>query len=163
VSQLYQLAKQLLENRDPPDGLSWEVGNHDKVIIYTLLQRLANRRLIRHWHGGFHYVASIRSCEAIRQYITTALCDLPSDAGARIVLEILRQSVQCFQTLLEQTYPKERFPYENIDAEAGISSHIVNALANLRDAFSLVVGQLARAYKIDLFDVNPSTGAFSVR
>lgn len=134
----------------PVGGLQWNNEPSEREIIYEMLQSLGNRRLIRHYHGGFEYKAVIRSCEIIREYITTALKKIRPDSGVRTRLEEMRGAIHIFQTLVEERYPHERFSYEKENLEASTDDDVFTALYALREFFGARLDQLGSTYGITL-------------
>jgi len=39
----------------PIGGITWTPTKNERQIVYELFQKLRDRRLIRHYHGGFEY------------------------------------------------------------------------------------------------------------
>jgi hypothetical protein len=115
-----------------------------------MLQSIGNRRLVRHYHGGFEYKAVIRSCEIIREDITTALKKIRPDSGVRTRLEEMRGAIHIFQTLVEERYPPERFPYGNENFEASPDDDVLTTLNALREFFGARLDQLGSTYGITL-------------
>lgn len=134
----------------PVGGLQWDNEPSEREVIYEMLQSLGNRRLIRHYHGGFEYKAVIRSCEIIREDITAALKKLRPDSEVRTRLEEMRASIHIFQTLVEERYPPERFSYEKGHHEASLNDDVSTALYALREYFGARLDQLGSTYDITL-------------
>lgn len=63
----------------PIGGITWTPVPNERQIVYKLLQQLGDRRLIRHYHGGFEYRAVINSLKIMRGNVTSALSDLKPD------------------------------------------------------------------------------------
>jgi len=60
----------------PLGGISWKPASDEREVVYRLLQRLGNRRLVHHSHGSFGFPGAIRSLELMREDMTTALGEL---------------------------------------------------------------------------------------
>lgn len=134
----------------PFGGFEWDNEPKEREIIYEMLQSLGNRRLIRHYHGGFEYKAVIRSCEIIREDITNSLKKLRPQSGARVCLEEMRGAIHVFQTLVEERYPSERFSYNGEDVEAKSDEEVLATLYALRDFFGERLSHLGTVYSIPL-------------
>ncbi|HEX8208602.1 MAG TPA: hypothetical protein VF584_00350 [Longimicrobium sp.] len=134
----------------PFGGFQWDNEPREREIIYEMLQALGNRRLIRVYHGGFEYVAVLRSCEMIREVITDALKKTRPKSGARIPLEEMRGAIHIFQTLVEERYPRERFTYDRDDREASPHEEVLTTLYALRDYFGERLSWLSTTYDIAL-------------
>jgi hypothetical protein len=135
----------------PVGGISWTPTADERQIVYKLLQRLGNRRLIRHHHGGFEYPAVVRSLEIMRSNVTDALAELSPESGARPLLEDIRTALHAFQDLLQEEYPQDRYRYD-LGTEASPTSEVLEALQEMRSIVGRQVGRLSQIHEIPLSD-----------
>lgn len=150
MSSILDFLRRISGISTPLGGLQWDNEPSEREFIYEMLQSLGNRRLVRHYHGGFEYKAVLRSCEIIREDITSALKRLRPESAARIRLEEMRAAIHIFQTLVEERYPPERFSYDREGVEAPPDDAVLTALCALRDFFGARLSQLSSAYGIPL-------------
>lgn len=134
----------------PLGGIEWVPDADERKIIYALIQNLGNRRLIRHYHGGFEHKSVIESCNIIRSNLTDALAGLSPESAVRETLEDMRTVFHLFQTLIEEEYPPERFAYRQADPEAEITDDILLALDGVRDFVGSRLSELSKAFEIPL-------------
>jgi|SRR5271156_6247489 len=131
-------------------GISWIPPADERQIIYKLLQRMGDRRLIRHSHGGFEYSSVVSSLNTMRSNLTEALAELSPESKVRPLLEDMRTTLHAFQDLVEAEYPRDRFDYEAERAEAGETAEVLKALNVVRRAAGDRILQLSETYKISL-------------
>jgi hypothetical protein len=149
MNSILDFLKRISGISTPVGGLQWDNRPDERDIIYEMLQSLGDRRLIRHYHGGFEYKAVVRSCEIIRQDITNALKKMRPESKVRSSLEEMRLVFHLFQTLVEERYPNERFSYEG-EGEASPCEDVLEALYALRRFVGARLSQLSSAYGIPL-------------
>lgn len=147
-TNLTSLLRQITGVSTPIGGVNWNPRPDERQIVYELIQRLNDRRLIRHYHGGFEYIAVIRSCETMRSHLTETLIKLSPDSKVRPRLEAIRTALHLFQTLVEEKFPPE---FESQSREPG-AYDILTALYVVRDFIAEHLIQISRAYQIPLGD-----------
>jgi hypothetical protein len=135
----------------PVGGISWTPSADERQIVYKLLQRLGDRRLIRHYHGGFEYPAVVRSLEIMRTNVTDALTALSPESHARPLLEDIRTALHAFQDLLQEEYPQDKYRYDS-GAEASPTSEVLEALQEMRSIVGQKVERLGQIHEIPLGD-----------
>jgi hypothetical protein len=131
-------------------GISWIPPIDERQTIYRLLQRMGDRRLIRHYHGGFEYSSVVSSLNTMRSNLTEALAELSPESKVRPLLEDMRTTLHAFQDLVEAEYPRDKFDYEAERAEAGATEEVLEALNAVRHAAGDRILQLSEVYNIPL-------------
>jgi hypothetical protein len=128
--------------------MSWKPAPDEQEIVYGVLQRLGNRRLILDRHSSFNFPSAIRSLDLMRQDISVALGVLGPGSPLRNVLEDARADLQHFQTFLEDEFARNG----RIDTLLP-SDEVLEALSGLRESVGAKVAFLCRAC-----DIQPSKG-----
>jgi hypothetical protein len=85
----------------PLGGISWNPKIDEKKEVYSLLQKLSNKRILDYNHGIIDKEASISSISDMREYITDTLSRIPQDSRIRTNLENVRSILMAFQTYVE--------------------------------------------------------------
>lgn len=116
----------------PIGGVQWTPPIDERQIIHRFLKQMADRRLIRHWHGGFEYASVVRSCETIRNNVTHTISELSPESPTIAKVETVRDAIHIFQNIIEEEYPKSRYDYKNLHGEATPKTAIFEALAEMR-------------------------------
>lgn len=136
----------------PIGGITWTPTKNERQIVYELFQKLRDRRLIRHYHGGFEYRAAIDSLMTMRKDVTSALSELSPGCKCRKILENIRKALHLFQTFVEDEYPKNKYNYDSERAEAMPTNDVLTALSSMQKIVSKNLIELNKIYNIELND-----------
>ncbi len=139
-----EFLKKLTGLSTPFGGVSWKPLADERDVIYRLLQQLGNRRLMDRTHGAFGFPRVIRSLEQMRNDLTAALTELPSDSPLRGILEDARADLQHFQTFVEDEFS------DNGHIDRGPSEALLEALWAIRKGIGAKVAFLSNACDVPL-------------
>jgi len=122
----------------PIIGVTWTPLGDERQIVYKLFQKLGDRRLIRHYHGGFEYDAVIDSLMIMRKDITSTLSELSPESKCRKILENIRKALHLFQTFIENNeYVTD-------------SDDVLTALYDMKNVVRKNLIKLSKIYNIEI-------------
>jgi hypothetical protein len=128
----------------PFGGINWDLPQDDKKILYSLFQKLGDRRLLRRTHGEFEYNYVLESLNTMRHNVTNALCELQPTSKSRLYLENIMSCLHGFQTYVELDY--KQCGYKNIAP----SNELLEAFSCMRNIVGGNLYDLQKVLKIDI-------------
>jgi len=134
----------------PIGGISWEPSQDERQIVYRLVQKLGDRRLIHDFHHRFEYYAVIKSLEKMRDSITDALGTLSPESKSIKLIENIRKVLHLFQTLIESEYSVETNILRDKSFEPVPTHNTLEALFAMQKVIGTHLLLISQIYKFEL-------------
>lgn len=147
--KFFELANRLTGISCPVFGISWNPSEPQRSIARRIIIFLEARRVLYDDYGHEALCQCIESVTKIKEYLTSELPLIEDNIELNNYIRAMRQASNKFLSC----FPQNKQDKCNFCKEGTQEYwHFVSAIGELRGVFGIMVGQVSKAYGLDVED-----------